>query len=54
MEHESEPRLEQANEGPGPGDNPGGCGSVILKLVAGAIVVFFVAVALVFGVCLLG
>lgn len=37
-----------------PRDEPAGCGTVILKLIAGAAVLFVVVVALVFGVCFLG
>ena len=44
MEHDSEPGSEQ----------PKGWGSLIIKLIVGAIVIFLVAVALVFGACLLG
>lgn len=55
MEHDNEqpqdptemPQDEQQ------GDEPDGCGMVILKIIAGIIVLFIVAVALVFGVCLM-
>lgn len=47
MEHDQEPTEDQ-NE-----DEPDGCGIVILKVMAGIVVLFIVAVALVFGVCLM-
>lgn len=52
MEQQSNPTPEPP-EGE-PQDNPVGCGTVILKLIAGAVVLFVVAVALVFGVCFFG
>ena len=50
MEHDQEPAesAEDQNE-----YEPDGCGTIILKVIAGIIVLFFVAVALVFGVCLM-
>ena len=55
MEHDQEPPQPQTEPPPDdlPEDEPDGCGMVILKIVAGIIVLFFVAVALVFGVCLM-
>ncbi len=47
MEHDQEPTEDQTE------DKRDGCGMVILKIIAGIVVLFIVAVALVFGVCLM-
>ena len=52
MEQESNPTPEPPEGEPQPG-LPGWV-SIILKLIAGAAVLFVVAVALVFGICFLG
>lgn len=56
MEHENDPVPEkpEVEIGDDFAEGNSGCGKVILKLIVGGIVFFFVAVALVFGVCLLG
>lgn len=41
-------------EPPHTGQKPGGVGNVVLRFIGGAIVLLFVVIALVFGVCLLG
>ena len=53
MEHETDPDNPE-NEEQEEGSQPAGCGSVILKLIGGAVVLLIVAIALVFGVCFLG
>lgn len=51
MEHESEPNREQPDA---PEEKePAGCGTIILRLVIAAVVIFIAAVAFVFGACLL-
>lgn len=52
MEDDSDSTHEQP-EYEGRSEFPG-CGGVIVKLIIGAIVLFVVAVAFVFGVCFLG
>ncbi len=52
MEHDSEPPSEEPTDVP-----PHGATrfvSIVLKIIGGGVVLFIVAVALVFGVCLFG
>jgi hypothetical protein len=56
MEHESDPNPDRSEGEPEMprGSDAAGCARIAIKIVAGLIVVFIVAVGLVFGVCLLG